>query len=97
MNFEKVTYEAEKMLLNEISKEKKFLTFKKLVKIFELDALLKGRKQSGRRGSNPSLRKNVILAVISYNLRNAIAVLRQQKNNGPESPGFSVFFCCAGI
>ena len=44
MNFEKVTYEAEKMLLNEISKEKKFLTFKKLVKIFELDALLNGRK-----------------------------------------------------
>lgn len=43
MNFEKVTYEAERMLLNEISKEKKFLTFKKLVKIFELNALLSSR------------------------------------------------------
>ncbi len=40
MNFEKVTYEAERSLLEEISKEKKFLTFKKLVKIFELNALL---------------------------------------------------------
>ena len=33
MNFEKVTYEAEKKLLDEISSEKKFLTFKKLFKI----------------------------------------------------------------
>lgn len=43
MKFEKTTYEAEKMLLEEISKEKKFLTFKKLVKIFELNALLSSR------------------------------------------------------
>ncbi|MEE1138458.1 MAG: hypothetical protein U0M02_08275 [Acutalibacteraceae bacterium] len=43
MNFEKVTYEAEKKLLDEISSEKKFLTFKKLCKIFELNALLSGR------------------------------------------------------
>ena len=44
MNFEKVTYEAEKKLLDEISSEKKFLTFKNLVKIFELDALIAGRQ-----------------------------------------------------
>ncbi len=43
MNFEKVTYETEKMLLDEIGREKKFLTFKKLFKIFELDALLSSR------------------------------------------------------
>ncbi len=43
MNFEKVTYEAERKLLEEIENEKKFLTFKKLVKIFELNALLSNR------------------------------------------------------
>lgn len=42
MKFENTNYEVEKMLLDEISKEKKFLTFKKLFKIFELDALLRG-------------------------------------------------------
>ena len=42
MNFKMTTYEVEKQLLTEISKEKKFLTFKKLFKIFELDALLRG-------------------------------------------------------
>jgi hypothetical protein len=42
MNFEKTAYEVEKQLLEEIGKEKKFLTFKKLFKIFELDALLRG-------------------------------------------------------
>lgn len=40
MNFENTTYQAEKKLLDEISKEKKFLTFKKICKIFELNALL---------------------------------------------------------
>ncbi len=40
MNFEKTTYAVEKKLIDEISEEKKFLTFKKLLKIFELDALL---------------------------------------------------------
>lgn len=44
MNFEKTTYSVEKKLLDEISSEKKFLTFKKLFKIFELDALLNSRK-----------------------------------------------------
>ncbi len=44
MNFEKTTYSVEKRLLDEISSEKKFLTFKKLFKIFELDALLNNRK-----------------------------------------------------
>lgn len=43
MNFEKVTYETERKLLEEIENEKKFLTFKKLVKIFELNALLSNR------------------------------------------------------
>lgn len=43
MNFENVTYKMEKQLLDEISSEKKFLTFKKLFKIFELNALLTGR------------------------------------------------------
>ncbi len=40
MNFERTTYAAERKLLEEIGKEKKFLTFKKLFKIFELNALL---------------------------------------------------------
>ncbi len=40
MNFENITYNAERKLLDEITNEKKFLTFKKLFKIFELDALL---------------------------------------------------------
>lgn len=44
MNFEKTTYAAEKKLIDEISNEKKFLTFKKLFKILELDALLNARK-----------------------------------------------------
>lgn len=44
MNFENTTYEVERKLLDEISNEKKFLTFKKLFKIFELDALLSSRK-----------------------------------------------------
>ena len=39
MNFEKVTYEAEKKLLDEISSEKKFLTFKKLFKRAAADML----------------------------------------------------------
>ncbi len=44
MNFENTTYNAERKLLDEISTEKKFLTFKKLVKIFELNALLSSHK-----------------------------------------------------
>lgn len=40
MNFERTTYAAERKLLEEIGREKKFLTFKKLFKIFELNALL---------------------------------------------------------
>lgn len=40
--YEVSTYNAEKKLLNEIASEKKFLTFKKLFKIFELNALLNG-------------------------------------------------------
>lgn len=44
MNFETTNYQMEKKLLDEISSEKKFLTFKKLVKIFELNALLESRK-----------------------------------------------------
>lgn len=40
MNFERTTYVAERKLMEEIGKEKKFLTFKKLCKIFELNALL---------------------------------------------------------
>lgn len=43
MKFENVTYAMEKKLLDEISSEKKFLTFKKLFKIFELDALIHSR------------------------------------------------------
>ena len=43
MNFENTTYKAERKLLDEIANEKKFLTFKKLCKIFELNALLSGR------------------------------------------------------
>ena len=43
MNFYAVsTYPAEKKLLKEIEGEKKFLTFKKLKKIFELNALING-------------------------------------------------------
>ena len=43
MNFYEVSnYAAEKKLLREIEKEKKFLTFKKLFKIIELNALLNG-------------------------------------------------------
>ena len=44
MNFENTTYTAERKLLDEIANEKKFLTFKKLFKIFELDALIAGRQ-----------------------------------------------------
>lgn len=44
MNFENTTYSVERKLLDEISSEKKFLTFKKLFKIFELDALLSSHK-----------------------------------------------------
>ena len=41
MNFYEISnYPAEKKLIDEIAKEKKFLTFKKLFKIFELNALL---------------------------------------------------------
>lgn len=40
--YEVSNYPMEKKLLDEISREKKFLTFKKLFKILELDALLKG-------------------------------------------------------
>lgn len=41
MNFYEVSnYKAERKLLKEIEGEKKFLTFKKLFKIFELNALL---------------------------------------------------------
>ena len=43
MNFYEVSnYAVEKKLLREIEKEKKFLTFKKLFKIIELNALLNG-------------------------------------------------------
>lgn len=34
--------ELEKKLMDEIAEEKKFISFKKLVKIFELNALLRG-------------------------------------------------------
>ena len=41
MNFYEISnYPTEKKLIEEIAKEKKFLTFKKLFKIFELNALL---------------------------------------------------------
>ena len=55
MNFYEVSnYTAEKKLLKEIESEKKFLTFKKLFKIFELNALLNGwgatSKTSTRKG-----------------------------------------------
>lgn len=41
MNFYEISnYPAEKKLIEEIAKEKKFLTFRKLFKIFELDALI---------------------------------------------------------
>ena len=42
MRFEETKYEMEKQLLEEIGSEKKFLTFKKLLKILELSALLNG-------------------------------------------------------
>ena len=44
MNLERTTYAAEKKLIEEIGKEKKFMTFKKLVKIFELNALLESHR-----------------------------------------------------
>lgn len=44
MNFENTTYKAERKLLEEIGNEKKFLTFKKLCKIFELNALLSSHR-----------------------------------------------------
>lgn len=44
MNFENITYQAERKLIEEIGNEKKFLTFKKLFKIFELNALLTSHK-----------------------------------------------------
>ena len=44
MKFNNTTYSVERKLLEEIGNEKKFLTFKKLFKIFELDALLNSRK-----------------------------------------------------
>lgn len=40
MKLENATYTAERKLLEEIGNEKKFLTFRKLCKIFELNALL---------------------------------------------------------
>ncbi len=40
MNFNNTNYKVERKLLEEIGNEKKFLTFKKLFKIFELNALL---------------------------------------------------------
>lgn len=42
MRFDNETYEIEKELIKEINSEKKFLTFRKLFKILELNALLKG-------------------------------------------------------
>lgn len=44
MNLERTTYTAERKLLEEIGREKKFLTFKKLFKIFELNALLESHR-----------------------------------------------------
>lgn len=44
MNFENTTYNEERKLLEEIAGEKKFLTFKKLFKILELNALIAGRQ-----------------------------------------------------
>lgn len=44
MNFERTSYQVERKLLEEIGSEKKFLTFKKLFKILELNALLSGRQ-----------------------------------------------------
>lgn len=44
MKFENTTYAAERKLLEEIGNEKKFLTFKKLLKIFELNALLESHR-----------------------------------------------------
>lgn len=42
MRFDSICYQLEQQLLDEISSEKKFLTFKKLFRILELNALLKG-------------------------------------------------------
>ena len=40
MNYDNYTRVVEEKLLSEIEQEKKFLTFRKLLKIFELNALL---------------------------------------------------------
>lgn len=40
MNDSKLIYEKELELINEIESEKKFMTIRKLFKIFELNALL---------------------------------------------------------
>lgn len=42
MRFDSETFEIERELLKEINSEKKILTFRKLFKILELNALLKG-------------------------------------------------------
>ena len=44
MNVKKngIELELEKKLIDEIAEEKKFISFRKLVKIFELNALLRG-------------------------------------------------------
>ncbi len=44
MKFEKEIYAAEKKLIDEIGSEKRFLTFRKLFKIMELNALLTSNK-----------------------------------------------------
>ncbi len=43
MKFEKEVYAEGKRLMDEISSEKKFLTFRKLFKIIELNALLSSK------------------------------------------------------
>ncbi len=40
MNYDNYTRVIEEKLMSEIDSEKKFLTFRKLLKIFELNALL---------------------------------------------------------
>ncbi len=40
MNYDNYTRVVEEKLLSEIGQEKKFLTFRKLLRIFELNALL---------------------------------------------------------
>ena len=42
MIYKDYTSEIEKELMHEIESEKKFLTFRKLLKIFELNSLLNG-------------------------------------------------------